>query len=291
MHRLRLILAAALVALAASAASTAAPADEERILFHRQSGTGVADLFSVRPDGSGLRRLTATRNNFGGVWSPDGRRIAFSSDRGRGSGAPELYVMDADGRNVRRLTRTPLSARAWSASFDPAWSPDGSTLVFARTVVDGPRSRQELFAVGADGSRLRRLTDTPRVAEASPSWAPDGTAIAYERDGGIWTMAGDGTRPRRIAAAGGRPAWSPDGARIAFAAGNGWIAVVGPDGRARRNVVRGHGSPAWSADGTRLVFGRADGLYTARAAGTGVRRLTRPPELRHDLEPDWRPAR
>jgi Tol biopolymer transport system component len=103
-------------------------------------------------------------------------------------------------------------------------------------------------------------------------------------------MRPDGTGARRLAARGAAPAFSPDGTTIAFADPRGWIAKVGADGRSRRTVVRGHGAPAWSADGAHLVVTRADGLRLVRADGTGLRRLTRPPELRHDLEPSWQPA-
>jgi TolB protein len=292
MHRRlgQLAALAAVALLAAAAAASARPAGEERILFERRSGTGVGDLYSVRPDGTGLRRLTTGGKAFGPAASPDGTRIAFSSDRGRGSGPLELYVMDAAGRNAKRLTRGLMSARGWDASYDAAWSPDGSRLVFARLSVRGSTSVEELYVVGADGTGLRRLTATPRAAERSPSWSPDGSTIAYERDGALWTMRPDGTGARRLAARGAAPAFSPDGTTIAFADPRGWIAKVGADGRSRRTVVRGHGAPAWSADGAHLVVTRADGLRLVRADGTGLRRLTRPPELRHDLEPSWQPA-
>ena len=58
------------------------------------------------------------------AWSPDGRKIAFVSDR---DGNSEIYVMNADGSGQRRLTRNP----AYDA--DPAWSPDGRTIAFVTT--------------------------------------------------------------------------------------------------------------------------------------------------------------
>ena len=82
------------------------------------------------------------------TWSPDGKRIAFSSNR---DGNLEIYVMNADGSQQTRLTN--------NSSFDdyPAWSPDGKRIAFTSY-----RDRKyEIYVMNADGSGMRQLTEQP----------------------------------------------------------------------------------------------------------------------------------
>ena len=143
------------------------------------------------------------------VWSPDGRRIAFDSDR---DGNWEIYVMNADGSGVTRLTDND------AADGFPAWSPDGRRITF-----DSDRDGNwEIYVMNADGSGVARLTDNG-AADGFPAWSPDGRRIAFEsnRDGNveIYLMNPDGSGVVRLTyngAADFSPAWSPDGRRIAF---------------------------------------------------------------------------
>ena len=118
-----------------------------------------AELFSVRAfDGGGLRRLTFTKGDDGVLgddgmpdFSPDGKRIVFTSNRDRQG---EVYVMRPDGSGQRRVTRKP------GDDFNPRFSPTGREIAF--TALPGT-----IFVVGAGGTGLRRLT-----AGTDPDWRP-----------------------------------------------------------------------------------------------------------------------
>ena len=134
------------------------------------------DVYTVASDGSGKRRLTNDPgNDRWPVWSPDGSKILFASDRDRNGDcvyyecaghASELYVMNADGSEQRRLTRT----RAEEAY--GAWSPDGTRIAFARTLEDD-EDDFELYVMNADGTCETRLTNN-EFEDKMPAWTGSG---------------------------------------------------------------------------------------------------------------------
>ena len=113
----------------------------------------------MNADGSGHERLTESKRADGGAtWSPDGTRLAFTSDRDRNGEClwhdctghnPEVYAMKADGSGERRLTRDPGEEGV------PVWSPDGTWLLFS-AFRDG--NDYELYLMNEDGSCPRQLT-------------------------------------------------------------------------------------------------------------------------------------
>ena len=142
-------------------------------------------LYTVRTDGTGLRRVLA-QEAFTPVWSVTGT-IAFVNNTGR---RPEysrlkagLYTIRPDGSRLRRLA---------GRTGKPDWSPDGSRIAFSR----GP----DIFTVRADGRGLRQLTATGsrRTRSSDPAWSPDGRYIAFIRDGDLYVMRSNGRGPRRI---------------------------------------------------------------------------------------------
>src|SRR3972149_958939 len=105
----------------------------------------------MEPDGSNVRQLTHVGReevtSWLPNWSPDRKRIVFSSNRtGRWD---DLYVMDADGGNVRQLTDTPQVSE-----HDAAWSPDGRHIAYHRAPIaaDGTRQAAQIWLIDADGS-------------------------------------------------------------------------------------------------------------------------------------------
>jgi Tol biopolymer transport system component len=162
-----------------------------------------ASLYTVRPDGNGLVRLTQTSSYDGDpAWAPDGSKIAFVSDR---AGPVSVWVMNSDGSAVTRLTQS-------GASDDrPAWSPDGMQIAFAR----GPdeESSTAIFVMDANGSHQRQLV--PGEGR-DPAWSPDGRWIAFvsDRDGhpNIYVAARDGSHILKLTSDSApkyRPVWRP----------------------------------------------------------------------------------
>ena len=240
------------------------------------------------------------------VWSPDGRRIAFTSRR---DGNSEVYVVNADGSGQRRLTRN------FAGDFGPTWSPDGQKIAFERRG-DAQSSVGALYVVNADGSGQRRLTRRG----SDPAWSPDGRTIAFMWRFHIYVMNADGTEHRALMRLwnGKRAslAWSPDGRKLAFLAtgvtplggscGQNCfnLYVVNSDGSGLRNLTSnlaagqfGPGAgkasdPVWSPDGRMIAFVRLNtrhGVYVANVGGSEMRNLTPKPMGAAYAAPAWSP--
>jgi len=103
--------------------------------------------------------------------------------------------MDTSGLNRRSLT-------GWQSrpAFDPAWSPDGSQIVFASIDTLGITN---LYVMGADGSNWQRLSTTDRPADRIPDWSPDGAQVVFQRDFsdsvGVYVVSVPSGTPRRLA--------------------------------------------------------------------------------------------
>ena len=180
-------------------------------------------------------------------WSPDGRNIAFQSER-KGDESSEIYVMNANGANPINLTNDLASDSS------PSWSPDGAKIAFSSNRGDN----DEIYVMDADGSNSVRLTNSSAL-DFAPSWSPDGAKIAFSsnRDGNfeIYVMNADGANPVKLTnhpARDFRPSWSPDGTRIAFSSdrdGNREIYVINANGSNPINLTNHPASdfsPSWS---------------------------------------------
>jgi TolB protein len=97
-------------------------------------------------------------NNHYPVWSPDERRIAFTTDvEAIARPAPNLYLMDGDGNNQKRLSVSD------DADVSPSWSPDRKRIAWHRS--DG-----EIYAIDLDTGKIRNLTQSLLVSDSYPSW-------------------------------------------------------------------------------------------------------------------------
>jgi len=251
--------------------------DGTQLAFSGQIGTTVEDpsrteIYVVRADGTGRRRLTANDAVDGNpAWSPDGKHIAFvrvaelGTEQARGG----LFVMDADGGSVRQIT----TAAAPNLDVAPAWSPDGSEIAFVRVASSAGSElpRASLHVVSADGGEVRELGQEG----SEPAWSPDGRSLAFvsyrdrlgrtcfhecSTSGEIYLLeveTGEIRRLTRSQASDSSPAWSPDGRMIAFVSD-----------RSNRQE-------------------HAYEIYVMSPSGDDVRPLTRNEVW--DVEPAWRP--
>jgi len=296
---------AALVAIGALAAAlwpattgqAAFPGANGRLVFQRESVAGdhtQVDLFTVRPDGRALRRLTATPdlNELGPAWSADGGRIAFWRTQAP-FGPGSLWVMAADGSGQHRLTRG-VDAR------DPAWNPSGSRLVYQQDF--------DLFTLRAsDGALRRQLTSGPAL-DFEPAWSPNGRRIAFTRGSSTGDVGdihllrlpgGSVTRVTHSPAYDHQVAWAPGGRWLVFERDfdtSSAIFAARPDGSGLHRLTTGDHfdiSPAWSPDGRWIALGSDRGtdlhdLWVMRRDGTDLHRLL---HLAAGAEgfPDWQP--
>lgn len=125
------------------------------------------------------------------AWSPDNKRLAFTSQR---TGTSDVWVVDVDGSHLRDLTPHP------ALDGNASWSPDGQHIVFGSTRAAGSQYGGDLYVMDPDGRNLRALTSGHK--DYGPSWSPDGRWIAFnsQRDGNseIYVMKPDGSGQRRL---------------------------------------------------------------------------------------------
>ncbi len=238
--------------------------DGSRIAFAWQGDIWVAPSAG----GQAVRLTVHPADDATPMWTADGRRIVFSSNR---SGMPDLYSMAADGTDIRRLTTDPASQVPASVSADGKW-------IYGTTNAWGSIG---LFRVSVDGGEPTRLTSHPLETFSQPSVSPDGTRVVYTRgSGGSWrnpyasgSAAGDlfvadagvplrnhrpvaATRAAETAAS-----WLKDGRILFLSNRSGWPNLWVMDsngGRARQLTRFSEGGvprrPRASLDGTKAVF-------------------------------------
>ncbi len=167
------------------------------------ANTNFGHIYTVRPDGSGLRKLTRGRAESFPSWSPDGRLLMYQPyicPGGRcGYG---IAVMRPDGSAQRLLAQ--VSGAPGGGGLHAAWSPDGRRVAFLRL---GSSVDSDILVVDLHG-KVNKVASDSRSGSA-PAWSPDGRRIAYASNSGITLMNTDGSAKRQFVAFGGSPAWQP----------------------------------------------------------------------------------
>lgn len=305
---LKLVAASLAVTVVAAGAGAVAAAVPVRELAFVRGAPSATEIYVVREDGSGLRRMTNNRvADYSPIWSPDGKRLLFVSNR---DGDDELYVMDASGKNVRQLTRNRRQ------DVTPQWSPDGETIAFASD--RGRPGEPEIWIMRADGGGARRLLATVnhpgwQDAQYSPTWSPDGRRLIFsmpvaESNPELHVVGANGKGLRRLTRTRGSidvfgddtmPDWSADGKTVVFVSNreqrSSDVWTMSADGRGQRPVARRTTADDWnprlSPDGRTIAFtqlplgGGASSVWVMNRDGSGARRVTA------GAEPDWRPGR
>lgn len=278
----------------------------------------TVDLYAVREDGSGRRRLThgrGTVSNFP-TWSPDGRHVAYVAPSGPGSA---LRIMERDGANDRQVARFDSARAAF-----PDWSPDGRRILFIAGRAGPPSSPTAVYMVDRDGSNLRVvLSDSSHYD--GPSWLPEGDEFV------VSSLASGTSRILRVRLSAAEPetlittdrlwlacpAPSPDGSLVLMNGGPAPSTTPSPetgtfqvnvyvmqsDGSGLRPLTTGPvitNNGRWSRDNLRIVMqsnrhmARAPGplaaldsleLYVMRPDGTQLTRITF--NQRFDAHPSW----
>jgi Tol biopolymer transport system component len=276
-------------------ADAAFPGANGKIAFVRKNS-----IYVMNAGGGRVRRLTSGMYP---KWSPDGRKIAFSSVPLKSA---EIYTINADGSRRRRLTKRP------GTDAQPTWSPDGRKIAFASGRANGTAA---IYVMKADGSRVKRLPTTALgLGGENPDWSPNGRTIAFQSvtvreilivnpNGGGRRHLTTGSDP--VSRGDVDPDWSPNGRQIAFSSSRDrgidgfaiWVMNANGSGQKRINTPPGQEfdfAPAWSPDGRKIAFtgGTQEGnkisssIYTMNPDGTGRASL-----IQNASNPAWQPVR
>jgi TolB protein len=261
------------------------------------SRTGTKEIWLMDYDGANQHPLTSLHTiSLTPRWSPDVSRIAFTCFApAHGVVSPQICMYSVDANKVITFPRF----RGTNSS--PAWSPDGSHLMFSSSMLGNP----ELFVTDANGGAPKRLTFA-NGASTSPAWNPKtGQSVVFVSDRGgipkLYMMNADGTNSAEIDLPDKGylidPSWAPNGQILAFSwrrpEGNYDIYVMDASTHQLVELTRDSARnerPSWAPDGRHIVFESTRGgtrqIWTMLADGSQARQLT---TQGHNESPNWSP--
>jgi Tol biopolymer transport system component len=231
------------------------------IAVARLDGGSTADLRIMKIVDDGAR-------NYHAQPSPDGRMIAFDSDR---DGVRGVYVANRDGAHVRRI-----SGEGYAAL--PSWSPDGSRLAFVRAEPNAP-SVWNIWIQPSAGGTPQRVTRYRYGQTWTASWFPDGHRIAYSHEDELTILDLTTSHAQHFTAPVRRslvrtPAVSPDGSRVVFQVFRSGVWMLNVHDGSMECVLADPTAEefAWAPDGNRFAFhSRRNGewgIYVVTASAT-----------------------
>ena len=253
---------------------------------------GNEEIYVMDGDGRNQRRVTVNPATDGlPAWSPDGKKIAFVSNRNNvNKDYMQIWVIDADGKNPIRLTDGLQDAY-------PDWSPDGTKIVYDAHLHPDEHhvAPAGITVMDADGKDKRLLTREG----AHPTWSPDSKRIAFisavDVINHVFVMDADGRNRTQLTHDFVRkrlPSWSHDGKRIAYVGSN-VIWVMDSDGENQRQLTQiiTEEHPTWSPQSDAIAFqsSRKDrelGIYVVDVTSGAVDTLLSDPVFQN-YDPDW----
>ena len=245
------------------------------------------DIYVMDGDGKNQKRLTVNpARDESPAWSPDGKKIAFVSNRNNvNKDHMQIWVIDADGKNPIRLTDG-------LGDSNPDWSPDGTKILYdAHLDPEEHIGDDGITVMDAAGNNKRLLTEEG----AHPSWSPDGKRIVYTH-GQIYVMDADGGNRTQLTHDVGfkrMPSWSPDGRSIAYMANDRiWVMDSHGENQEQLTKINWDNHPTWSPVSDAIAFTSflrdpgIIGIYTVDVTNVAVDALLGDPDF-GNYDPDW----
>jgi dipeptidyl aminopeptidase/acylaminoacyl peptidase len=220
------------------------------------------------------------------AWSPNGAAVLHVG----GAQTGPIYLSTADGAQTAELAE----------GYHPAWSPDGTMIVFQRDTAGSSPYESDIFVIAPDGSRERNLTASAEYRDVLPSWHPNGTRVLFTRYATDGREDMVGYEPEvvvadvatgfiTVIAEGDEAAYSLDGSLIAISRCHGVVVIDGTSYMERYVLDASCFTPSWSRDGSELAYARGGRIAVLDVATGQSRELPPFPAAVFVMQVAWSP--